>query len=121
MRTLIVLICLVLAGGCSHARIHASASTSGGGLAPPPGTAVSGGGVGVQVHSHSLAALVIAGMFVAAAVDYNREPRPMPSFSSFADWFRGAPPPAQPAADRKVTEVDCTQPLPEISGNLKCR
>jgi hypothetical protein len=119
MRALLIVAVTVLAG-CSHARIDAVSSTSIGAGAPPAAT-VSGGSVGVHVHSHSLAALVIAGMFVAAAADYNREPRPMPSFSSFADWFRGAPPPAQPAADRKVTEVDCTQPLPEISGNLKCR
>lgn len=121
MRGLLVALLVLILAGCAHARVDAVSSASIGSAPPPPGTTVSGGSVGVHVHSHSLAALVIAGMFVAAAADYQREPRPMPSFSSFADWFRGAPPPPEPAAGRKVTEVDCTQPLPEISGNLKCR
>lgn len=91
-----------------------------GGAPPAPGTSVTSGGVGVHVHSHSLAAVVVAGMFMAAAIEDSREPRGFPSFSSFADWFRGTPAP-QLAADRPISEHDCSKPLPEITGNLKCR
>jgi hypothetical protein len=116
----LALLAVFLLAGCSHARIDAGVSATSGNV-PPPGTTVSGGGVGVHVHSHSLAAVVIAGMVIASAIDYSREPRPFPSFSTFADWFRGAPPPPELAAERKVLEVDCTRPLPESSGNLRCR
>jgi hypothetical protein len=75
----------------------------------------------VQGHGHSLAALVVAGMFIAAAADYAQDPYPPPRFSEFADWFRGAPRPPQLDAGRRVVEHDCAQPLPEMSGNLKCR
>jgi hypothetical protein len=113
-----VLFVLVMAG-CSHARIDASVGTGSATVIPPAGTSVTSSQVGVHVHSHSLAALVIAGMFMAAAIEDAREARPFPSFSSFADWFRGTPAP-QMAADRVVSEQDCSRPI-ELSGNLKCR
>lgn len=110
---------VLLLAGCSHATIHASSNTSVGGAVPSTGTSVTSGGVGVHVHSHSLAAVVVAGMFMAAAMDYSREPRSFPSFSSFADWFRGTPAP-ELAPDRPINEQDCTKPV-ELTGNLKCR
>lgn len=116
MRFLVVL----LLAGCSHVTIDARTHTSTAGAVPPPGTSVTSGSAGLQVHSHSLAALVITGMFIAAAVDYSREPRPFPSFSTFADWFRGTPP-RELSPDRPVSERDCTKPMDEFSGNLKCR
>src|SRR5688500_4659811 len=114
MRTLALLLCLALTSGCSHTHtaINAGAGTP---------TTATAGSVSVQAHSHSLAALVVAGMFMAAAIDYSRDPRPFPSFSSFADWFRGAPPPPELDAGRHVIEHDCTKPLPETAGNLRCR
>jgi len=119
MRAAALLLILAMAAGCSHTHttINASASTS----APTAGTTATGGSVSVHGHSHSLAALVVAGMFMAAAIDYSREPRPFPSFSSFADWFRGAPPPPELSAGRRISEQDCTQPIDESAGNLKCR
>jgi len=114
MRTAALLLCLVMASGCSHTHTAINAGTG-------TGTTVTAGSVNVQAHSHSLAALVVAGMFMAAAIDYSRDPRPFPSFSSFADWFRGAPPPPELDAGRRVIEHDCTKPLPETSGNLRCR
>ncbi len=116
MRGVALLLTVAMIAGCAHA--HTTVNAGAGAAA---GTTVTGGSVSVHGHSHSLAALVIAGMFMAAAIDYSREPRPMPSFSSFAKWFRGAPPPPQLDAERTVLEHDCTQPLPELSGNLKCR
>lgn len=121
MRALALFLIVTMAAGCSHTAINASASTSTSAAAPAAGTTTTGGSVSVHGHSHSLAALVIAGMFIAAAVDYSRDPRPGPSFSEFADWFRGTPPPPELAAERRVVEHDCTKPLPELSGNLKCR
>lgn len=116
MRAVALLLTVAMIAGCAHA--HTTVNAGAGAAA---GTTVTGGSVSVHGHGHSLAALVIAGMFLAAAVDYNQEPRPMPSFSSFADWFRGTPPPPELDAERRVLEHDCTQPLPQFSGNLKCR
>jgi hypothetical protein len=112
------LLLLLLLAGCSHATIDAGVGTAHVGV-PSAGTTVTGGGVGVHVHSNALAAVVVAGMVAAAAADHAREPRGMPSFSSLADWFRG---PAAPelAPDRPVTVQDCTRPV-ELTGNLKCR
>lgn len=98
---------VLLLAGCSHATIDASTNSS------------TSGSVGGHVHSHSLAALVIAGMFMAAAIDHSREERSFPSFSSFADWFRGTSAP-ELHPDRPISEQDCTKPL-ELTGNLKCR
>jgi hypothetical protein len=89
----------VLLSGCSHLSIDGSSQ--------------------LQVESRSLAAVVIAGMFIAAAAEEVREPRPFPSFSSFADWFRGTPR-AELDPARPVSEQDCTRPV-ELGANLKCR
>ena len=118
MRYLVVV--LLLVAGCSHVSIDARTNTSAAGAVPPPGTSVTSGGASVSIHSHSLAALIIAGMFMAAAIDHAREERPFPSFSGFADWFRGTPP-RELSPDRPVSERDCTKPMDELSGNLKCR
>ena len=107
MRFLLVL----LLAGCSHVSINASSDTS--------SSTVTGGRASVHVESRSLAALVIAGMFLALAVEEAREPRPVPSFSTFADWFRGTPS-AELDPERRVSEQDCTRPV-EPGGNLKCR
>jgi len=118
MRFLLVL----LLAGCSHATIDASSRTSSGNVSPAAGTTVTSGQAGVHVESRALAAVVIAGMFMAAAVEDTREPRPMPSFSVFSDWFRGTPRPPQLADDRTVMELDCSKPIPEgFVGNLRCK
>jgi hypothetical protein len=72
-----------------------------------------------QVESRSLAAIVVAGMFIAAAGEEAREPRPFPNLSELADWFR-APPRAELDPTRPVSEQDCTRPV-ELGGNLRCR
>ena len=56
-------------------------------------------------HGHGLAAVVIAGVFLAAAVE-EEEQRSMP--------------PAM-AEGRRINEQDCTRPIDETAGNLKCR
>jgi hypothetical protein len=119
MKLVPLLLAAALAGGCSHARIDASVGTGASNVPPPAGTSVTSGSAGLHIQSHSLAAVVIAGMFMAAAIDHSREERSFPSFSSFADWFRGTPAPGL-HPDRPISEQDCTKPV-EFTGNLKCR
>jgi hypothetical protein len=108
MRFLLVL----LLAGCSHVAIDASSQSS-------SGTAVTSGRAGLHVESRSLAAVVIAGMFIAAAAEEARDPRPFPSFSVFSDWFRGTPR-LELDFTRPIAEQDCSKPV-EFTGNLKCR
>jgi hypothetical protein len=91
---------LFLLAGCSHASIHA-------------------GGATVYVESSSLAAVVMAGMFMAAAAEDTREPRPYPGFASLSDWWRGPPVPELDPS-RNVSEQDCSRPV-ALGANLKCR
>lgn len=83
----------MLVSGCAHTHTTANAGAM---------STTTGGSV--SVHSHSLAALILAGMLLSVAAGYESEP-----------------PPPEMAADRRVVEHDCTKPLPQTSGNLKCR
>ena len=103
---------LLLLAGCSHASIDASSNTSSSGTA-------TGARVGLHVESRSLAAVVIAGMFIAAAAEEAGDPRPFPSFATFSDWFRGRAP-AELDPSRPVSEQDCSRPV-ELGANLRCR
>jgi hypothetical protein len=107
MRWLLIL----LLAGCSHVRVDASSHGSAG----IPG----GAEASVHVHGRSLAALVIAGMFLASASEEMRDPRPLPSFSALSDWFWGEPK-AELDPSRSVSEQDCSRPV-ALEGNLKCR
>jgi hypothetical protein len=120
MRVSLTLLALMLLGACSHATIDASTRTSTGPVLPTAGTTVTSGQAGVHVESRALAAVVLGGMVLAAAAADARQERPFPSFSVFSDWFRGTPAP-ELAPDRAVLEHDCTKPMPQFSGNLKCR
>ena len=118
MRLLIVF-ALVLGTGCAHVEIGASSRMS---TAPPPasGTSISSSSAGLQIHaSGALAAVVLAGMLMSAAIEDVRNPRPFPSLSIFSDWTRREPPPPMDKA-RAVSEQDCTKPV-DSSGNLRCR
>lgn len=63
---------------------------------------------------------IFTGIFVGNAIEESRNPRPMPSLSSYADWWSGAPA-APMAPDRKVSEQDCSKPLDLSLGNIKCK
>ena len=63
------------------------------------------GSISVQGHGNSLAALIFAGMFLAAALTYREPPASAPELD----------------ASRRVNEQDCTKPIDESAGNLKCR
>jgi hypothetical protein len=116
MRLLVV----VLLAGCSHATIDVGANTSAGSVVPSAGTTVTSGTAGLHIQSPALAAVVITGMVMAAALDDARQERPFPSFSLFSDWFRGTPAP-ELAAGRRISEQDCSRPIDPSLGNLRCR
>jgi hypothetical protein len=97
-------------GGCS-ARMHVNTNTVAP-SAPPPGTAVHGAGVRVHIHGGSLAAAVIAAVFLAAA--WEEERRGEAAFGP-----RETAPPLAP--NRHVNEQECTRPIADASANLKCR
>lgn len=63
---------------------------------------------------------VIATLIVYQAIEYSKDPRPMPSPSAIYD-FGSPPPPAPMAPDRKVVEQDCSKPPVDPTANLKCR
>lgn len=105
-----VLAVLLLCAGCSHVSVSGSTFSS----SPPPaaGSAqVTGGG--------PLALLLIAGVAASTANENWTEPRAYPSRSMLPDWFWSRPPPPL-AADRDVSEQDCTKPI-KFTGNLRCR
>ena len=109
-----LLLAVLLLAGCSHVSVDASSNAS-------PAATTTGAQAGVSVRSSgSVAAVVIAGMFIASAVEDARNPRPFPSFSEFSDWFRGTPK-AELDPDRKVSEQDCTRPLDYSLGNIRCK
>lgn len=108
MRLAAIAFLALLAAGCSARTQLDATSTSG------------SSSVGLHIQSDSLAKAVVAGMVVAAAIDYQREPRPFPRFSAIYDWTGSqAVPPLAP--DRRVHEQDCSKPLEDTTANLKCR
>ena len=78
----------------------------------------------VQIRDDRAAEVVglalFTGIFVGNAIEESRNPRPMPSLSSYADWWSG-PPAAPMAPDRKVSEQDCSKPIDPTLGNIKCK
>src|SRR4051812_11088012 len=98
MRILLIL----LLAGCSHATVDASSRTSTSSTVPSAGTTVISGQTGMHVQSNAIAAVILSGMFLAAAADDAREQRPFPSFSVFSDWLRSTPAP-QLDPDRRIS------------------
>jgi hypothetical protein len=121
VRTLLAILVVALAAGCSHVQLNAGSNTSSVTASPSAGTSVTSGSAGLQVQSgsRSLAiAIVIMGL-AAGAAEYSREER---SFSSPAALFPLYTPPApELAPDRRVSEQDCTRPVDFFAGNLRCR
>ena len=106
MRCLALVLVLLLAA-CSHASIRVD---SGGGVT----TTHSGVSIGYSGHgSAGFWALIGIGLIAA---EYG---------GSAAARERGLEPEREPAksmdAGRQVNEVDCTRPIENWSGNLKCR
>jgi hypothetical protein len=112
-RALVLLACLAFLSGCG-ARTQLSASSNTGG-----GVTSTSGGVSIQGGSNSFAAALLAISLLAGAIEYSREPRPMPSPSELIP----GPGPRAPelAPDRRVAEQDCTKPIDFSAGNLRCK
>ena len=87
---------ILLLAGCSHATIDASSRTS------------------------TASAVILSGMFLAAAADDASQERSFPSFSVFSDWLRTTPAP-QLDPNRRISEQDCSQPLDHSLGNIRCK
>ena len=94
---------LLLCAGCSHTHLVVDNRTT---------------QASVQVRTHAGPDLVtLSGLAVIAAaiVDSERESLRMRS----DPFWTGPVPPLDPS--RAVTEHDCTRPIAEYSGNLRCR
>lgn len=93
MKTAAGLLLLALAAGCAHSTVNAGSS---------------GTGASVSLHAsgHGLAALVAAGVLFIAVRSEESGAQPYP-----------------PAMDpgRRINAQDCTRPIDESAGNLKCR
>jgi hypothetical protein len=89
---------ILLLTACSHTQVGVSSDMS-------SGTSSLGGAVSLQTSSGALAAVLIMGLFISAAVDEIRTP----------------PPSVQPMdPQRKVLEQDCSKPV-DTSVTLRCR
>lgn len=115
MRAALLVSILVATAGCAHT----STSFQSGAAAGSRTTTVHGGRVVVHGHSDAFAAFMLAGMLVFAAADYNPETY-YSRGPSIIDGFRGSLP-APLDESRRISEQDCTRPLDETSGNLRCR
>ena len=78
----------------------------------------------VQIRDERVAEAVgvvlLGGLVVHHVSEDIRNPRPMPSLSTFSSWVH-APPPAPMDPSRKVSEQDCSQPVDYTLGNIKCK
>ena len=104
----IVLLAFTLAG-CSHAQVQLNAGGS---------TSASGGG------GSPAAALI--GLGIAGAVIYSSERNSPGGYGTRYDanpfmGVTGTAPAPELAPGRRVNEQDCTQPIADLSANLKCR
>jgi triosephosphate isomerase len=86
MKSAVALLVAALMMGCSHAQIDVNGGAS----------------INAHTHSNAVAALLITGMFLAAAAEEVRKPQPLPS------PYRG------------IIEQDCTRPV-DMTVTLKCR
>jgi len=113
---------LILLAGCST-QVKVSGGT--GSTTPDTRNSVTTGSGGLQVHgqihSRSLAAVILAGLLIGAALEDARDQRPFPSLSAFfSDWMGNRPAP-ELLPGRHISEQDCSQPLDLSKGNIRCR
>lgn len=93
----VALFFIALLAGCAHTHTTVSSGS---------GTTATGASVSLHGHGHGVAALVVAGLFIAAAADYLNNP------------YAVSP---EMDAGRRVNEQDCSKPVDLSAGNLKCR
>lgn len=118
MRTVSLILLGALLGGCSaHTRINAG--VGGGVAAPPAGTSVSRGAIGVDVRSGSAAGAIIGIAAIGAllGVIANDDVRHV---RAVTPDLRSDPVPEM-LETRSVNLQDCTRPIADLSANLRCR
>ena len=113
MKRVVPVVLSAVLAGCSYSNwsLNSSSGT----------TSTSGGAVQVNVESGTgLATLIGLSIVAAGAIEMerNREADRYYPQRSFPLSGRDVPP---LAPDRVVTEQDCTRPIEEFSGNLRCR
>ena len=112
MRAVAFAVVAALCAGCSNTTVIVN-----GGVPPVTGTAVTSGATGLTVTTTSGAA-ALALVLTIGVVEYMRNPQPFPSPSSL---LLPNPPPPELAANRRVSEQDCTKPIDHTLGNLRCK
>jgi hypothetical protein len=99
-----LLLVVTLATGCANTAVGVGS-----------GTAVASGGASITTGS-GVAALILILTF--GALDYASNPQPFPSPSAL---FTSNPPAPEMAANRRVSEQDCSKPVDLTLGNLRCK
>ncbi len=118
MRMVALALVIVLAGCSATVMVNSGSSV-------PSRSSVTTGSGGLQVHgqihSRSLAAVVLAGLLIGAALEDAREERPFPSLSAFfSDWMGNRPAP-EFLPGRHISEQDCSRPIDHSLGNTRCK
>jgi hypothetical protein len=113
MRAAALLVVVALSAGCSHVQY---ALSGGAPVAATTGTSVTSGAAGLTVSSSSGAAVIF--LLTLGAIEYARNPQPFPSPSSL---FSPTPPAPELAANRRISEQDCSKPVDLSLGNLRCK
>jgi hypothetical protein len=115
MRTAFALCAAIGLNACAHGDVAFNSRQS-----TASGSSVTSSSAGLQVNaSGGVAAVLAAGVIIAAAASEPDEGYAWPRFRSIAEWFSG---PAVPEMDpsRSISVQDCSRPVAG-SGNLKCR
>ena len=110
-----VLLACMLTGCQSLTHVQIGSDLAG---APPPGTAVTSGQVGVDARSGSVLGAIAAAL--ALGVIVNRDNARSDSRSERLPMPSAAQPPAM-AEGRDINAQDCTRPIERPSANLLCR
>jgi hypothetical protein len=108
----IVALAVVLAAGCSNTTV-----VVGGGAPPVSSTVVTSGATGLTVTTTSGAA-ALALILTIGAMEYARNPQPFPNPSTL---LSPNPPAPELAANRRISEQDCSKPVDLTLGNLRCK
>lgn len=94
--------------GCSTANVSGQGSRFTSTGAPPAGSSVSGGSVGIDIRGASANGVVVTVAALAALIGVWRDE---PARRAVPELLEG----------RGINEVDCTQPIGDWSKNLRCR
>jgi hypothetical protein len=115
MRLLVAVACAALLSGCSHTSVGVNAGTT----VQGGGTTVASNRTGLHVQASNGAALAIVIIaLIAGSADYDKDRPPADPRALIPE---NTPPVPGLAPGRTVSEQDCSKPLTDFTGNLKCR